>query len=782
MGNSFRITALASAISLAIGVSASPAAHAVATTTDSQTATQQQSNSSYLIRFAEAGLLHYDGGTQGLRATAPNASGSRKLDVHTAAAQAYQGYLRSQRDSHLAAIAQAIGHPLAVTHVYAITMNGVAANLSAQEAAAIAQVPGVVSVRLGRSYEIDTYRGPEFIGADTIWDGSSVPGGVGSRGEGVVVADIDTGINSAHPSFADDPTCGFGADNHKLLSAVDCSTTDVDGRCNGSNPEADDTNGHGVHTASTAAGNKIDSTAVPPPAIPAPHTFMSGVAQCAQLRTYKVCPIAGCTDAAITAGIENAIADQVDAANFSIGPTCGSSPGESPWTNGDEIWLDALNANIFVAASAGNTRANCTSPIGKVANLGPWVITVAASTHDENVSGTGLLSATGPGSPPANTQNISLNPGTGVNPGQPLSSVPIRHYATNEIGCTDSGGFPAGYFDGAIALISRGTCTFEEKIDNAEAAGALVAIIYNNAAGVINMATGAAALPAYSILQTDGQALVTFIDGNDPTPTTVDFSPAHVQGDVIAGFSDRGPNVFPSITKPDITGPGVNIYAAVDAASNSYAYMSGTSMSAPHTTGSGALLRAVHPDWTPSEIKSALMLTAFTNGYEEDGTTPWTPDDVGAGRIDLSQAARVGFVMNETYDNYVAANPAIGGDPTTLNLASGRNLSCDTSCSFTRTLRNVMSGDTSWTVSVNAPTGVNVTVDPQTFAFTGGDRVFGDGFDNTPLPPLPQFQTITITAAPTSPLTAITFAEVVFHEANGLAPDAHIYIAVQGNP
>jgi hypothetical protein len=93
-----------------------------------------------------------------------------------------------------------------------------------------------------------------------------------------------------------------------------------------------------------------------------------------------------------------------------------------------------------------------------------------------------------------------------------------------------------------------------------------------------------------------------------------------------------------------------------------------------------------------------------------------------------------------------------------------------------------MSGDTSWTVSVNAPTGVNVTVDPQTFAFTGGDRVFGDGFDNTPLPPLPQFQTITITAAPTSPLTAITFAEVVFHEANGLAPDAHIYIAVQGNP
>ena len=788
MGNSFRTTTLASAIGIAL-IGATFAPHAPATQAGSDgsaKATQANALQSYIIRFTEPGLLHYAGGTQGLNATAPKTNGQRKLDVRTPAAQAYQGYLRSQRESHIAAIAQSLGRELAVSHVYAITMNGIATTLSAAEAARIAQLPVVQSVRQARSFELTTYRGPEYIGAPSIWDGSATPGNLPTRGEGIVVGDIDTGINSTHPSFADDPTCGFDANNHKLLSATDCTSTDVDGRCNGPNPEADDGNGHGVHTASTAAGNKLDGTAVPPPVIPPPNTFMSGVAQCAQLRTYKVCPASGCSDAAITAGIENAIADQVDAANFSIGPTCGSTPGDSPWSDGDLIWLDALNADVFVAASAGNTRANCSDPTGKVANISPWVTTVAASTHDQNVSGTGLLNTTGPGSPPPNTQNINLTPGTGVNPGTALTNTPIRHYATNEIGCTADGGFPPGYFDGAIALISRGTCTFEEKIDNAEAAGALVAIIYNNTTGVVNMSVGAAGLPAYSILQVDGQNLETFMDANDPTATTVDFSPAHIQGDVLAGFSFRGPDVLETVTKPDITGPGVNIYAALDnATTGGYGYLSGTSMSTPHTAGSGALLRAVHPDWTPSEVKSALMLSAFTQGYEENGTTPWTPDDVGAGRLELTKAALVGFVLDETYANYLAADPGQGGDPTTLNMASARNVDCVGSCNWTRTLRNALGGPATWQITVNNQAGVDVTVDPPTFAFTGAagnERIFADGFDGTAVAPLPETQAITITATPTTTLAAITFVEIVFHEANGLAPDAHMYVAVKGQP
>ena len=545
------------------------------------------------------------------------------------------------------------------------------------------------------------------------------------------------------------------------------------GICTGPDPEAAAGNGHGVHTASTAAGNTLDASAVPPPTIPAPFTTMSGVAPCASLRTYKVCQTTNCAGADIIAGIENAITDGVDVINFSI------SGGTDPWNDNDRMFLDAVNADVFVAASAGNTRAATPDPTGLVNHLGPWMTTVAASTHDYNVAGQGTLSVTGPGSPPPEIQNISLNPGSGPNLGTPATGVPIRFYSANIIGCTATGGFPANFFDGSIALISRGSCSFEEKIDNAEAAGASVAVIYNNAAGVINMSVGGAMLPAYSILQSEGEAIITYLSGGPDlifangfeAPVvpegTADFGPAVKQGDVLAGFSLRGPSMLTSVTKPDVTGPGVNIYAALDTASGSYGYLSGTSMSSPHTAGSGALLRAVHPDWTPQEVKSALMLTAFTAGTKEDLVTPWDPDDVGGGRLDLTKAAKAGFVMDETYANFVAADPASSGDPKTLNIPSMRNVDCIDSCDWTRTLRNAVNGTpTAWTVTFNSPPGLTLSADTTAFGFTGN---------------LADTQAITITATPTTDLTEMTFGEVVFHEASGLAPDAHMYVAVMGS-
>jgi subtilisin family serine protease len=778
MGNSLRIKTLASAIGIAlIGASIAPSAMAAPANT-AKVASQDQANKRdvYIVRFAEPGLLHYAGGAQGLAATAPDALNQRKLDVRSPASQAYGNYLQTQRAAHLQVISQAIGHSLDVTHSYLVTMNGIAAEMSLAEASKVAKLPGVSAVRRAGVQHLTTFHGPEFIGAPAIWDGSGVPGGTGTRGQGVVVGVIDTGANSTHPSFADDPTCGvFNAGNHKLLSAVDCLTTNGAGQCIGSDPEANAMNGHGVHTASTAVGNTLDATANPPPTIPPPFTTMSGVAPCASLRTYKVCATNNCTGAAIQAATEAAIADQVDVINFSI------SGGTDPWNDSDRTFLDAVGADIFVAASAGNTSATVTNPVGAVNHLGPWVTTVAASTHDLNVSGTGLLNTTGPGTPPAELENVSATPGSGLNAGAPMTGVPIRHYGPNELGCTADGGFPADYFDGAVALISRGTCTFEEKIDNAEAAGAILAVVYNNAAGVLTMSVGAADLPAYMIEQTTGQSFVAFIDASTVPPdrifadgfdgpiatgpVLVDFTPAVQQGDVLAGFSLRGPSALASVTKPDVTGPGVNIYAALDPASLNYGYLSGTSMSSPHTAGSGALVRAAHPDWTPEEVKSALMLTAFTGGHEEDLTTPWTPDDVGSGRLDLTKAAEAGFVLNETFANFLAAEPP-GGDPKTLNIASARDMNCVDSCRWTRTLRNTLTTASSWTVTVTSPAGLDVTVDTPSFTFGGG---------------IGETHAITITASPTTTLTDVTYADVVFHEASSAAPDAHIYVAVKGS-
>src|SRR5690606_34318544 len=105
----------------------------------------------------------------------------------------------------------------------------------------------------------------------------------------------------------------------------------------------------------------------------------------------------------------------------------------------------------------------------------------------------------------------------------------------------------------------------------------------------------------------------------------------------------------------------VDIYAAEDVVNGNYGYMSGTSMSSPHTAGAAALVRAAQPGWSVSEVKSAIMSTATRNtGFQEDGTTNWNIDDVGSGRVDLTKAVLAGLTLDETIANYIAANPTGG--------------------------------------------------------------------------------------------------------------------------
>ena len=186
------------------------------------------------------------------------------------------------------------------------------------------------------------------------------------------------------------------------------------------------------------------------------------------------------------------------------------------------------------------------------------------------------------------------------------------------------------------------------------------------------------------------------------------------------------------MTKPDIAAPGLETLAAVNPECGQYGLMSGTSMASPHIAGAAMLLRAAHPDWTPAEVKSAMMLTAV-GGFREDATTPWTPDDIGSGRVDLGAAARVGFVMDIA--NYFPANVSLpsAADQRTINLPSMRTSTCSKAngCTWTRTLRNVLAANTTWNVTVSSPsTDIPLTVTPSTFSFGGGDLVFADGSDD----------------------------------------------------
>ncbi len=207
-----------------------------------------------LIEFSEPGLVRRQEHTSGERF---------KADTPQARADLEQ--LKAEQAVHIQAIGGAIGRQPNVTHHYLATHSGIATRLTPEEAQTVRMMPGVVSVERERVYELDTFRTPFFIGADKIWDGTAVPGGVGTRGQGVVIAGLDSGLIPTHPSFVNDASCGHSAGaRRKLLSSLDCSATDGAGLCNGPNPN--DTNGHGSHTNSTSGGNRVPTSAIPPPA------------------------------------------------------------------------------------------------------------------------------------------------------------------------------------------------------------------------------------------------------------------------------------------------------------------------------------------------------------------------------------------------------------------------------------------------------------------------------------------------------------------------------------
>lgn len=730
--------------------------------------------SRYIVRLADEGLIQRLGG---------HAAFSQATQSRSARFVSEQASMQQLQASMLQSIGSEIGRQPEVSHYFLVTQSAIAAWLTSGEAARVASLPGVAAVERERMYQLDTFRGPEFIGGDTIWDGSAVPDGSPLRGEGMIAGVLDSGVNTDHPSFANVASCGHGVGDvpDKLISAVDCASADVDGRCNGPLPE--DTDGHGSHTASTVAGNTIDNSADPSPNIPAPFTTMSGVAPCAHVRIYKVCPGQTCPGADLAAGMATLLLDgDVDTMNYSI------SGGTNPWTDFDRTKLDIVESGVFVAASAGNTSATITDPVGQVNHRGPWVMTVAASTRDGDFAGD--MSLTGPGTPPAGTQDVAMDRGSDSPVGDPLVDHPIRRdpgqVATAE-GCNAADGgvpFPANFFTGSVALIQRGSCAFTDKINNAAAAGADMVVIWNNVTGGLSMATpGQANIPAYSINLGPGQAIADFIDAN-PGAVTMNFNVTPLPGDVLADFSFRGPTPAPlqDLQKPDITAPGVNIWAAVADPAN-YGFLSGTSMSGPHVAGAATLIRQAHPDWTPMEVKSAIMMTAVKNGLKDDAVRPWDWDDVGSGRVDLSKAALAGLVMDESIVNFLNADPAGGGDVKTLNLPAVRDVSCLTGCSWTRSVQSGQDFATSWSVNETVITGgVTIEATPSSFSLLprSSDVLFvDDAEDVDPAVAVSIKQPLEISVSGVSAGSGVTFGTVDLVETGDLTPAAHITVVVQ---
>jgi hypothetical protein len=746
MADGGRSNGLAS-FAAALGLGGTAAQSTPAGPAHAAAASDADSQGTYIVVFREPALGTYQGEVAGLPAPKrrADARGKVRLDVKGAQARNYVAYLRGRQAEHETKLARVAGRALGIRSRMQHAVNGFVADLTAAEAAQIQSLPEVMLVEAYREYPLLTDLGPRLIGAEPVWDGTNTGAPAAYQGEGIVFGIIDSGINFESPSFAAvDPLDGYahvnplgtgsylgtcapgqvdaGRCNNKLIGGYDFVCGAPGNQCGLTNireePGFGDTSGHGTHTASTAGGNRRDADFRGAP------RRISGVAPRANIVAFDVCytnTSTGqglCPNVSAVAAIEQAIVDGVvDVFNYSIGG------GSQPWSESVSLaFLNATNAGIYVAASAGNSGPGPNT----LSHNEPWVASTAASQHGR-ANFSLLFQVTGPSPVPSSLTAIVIDEGLNGVAHTATLSAPLKVSAG--IDSTDDGcvAYAAGHFTGTIAMIRRGTCSFAIKANNASAAGAVAVIIANNAAGTVAPSVPGTTVPVFGMQQADANAVRDFAIANPSATVQVGFPAVAVPNtvDALASFSSRGPAGTFSLIKPDIAAPGVNILAAyagttITGHANLVSAINGTSMASPHQAGAAGLIRQARPTWTVPEIKSALMMTAVTEMFLEDQVTPANAFARGSGRVRVDRAINAGLVMHETGANYLAANPATGGNPSMLNQPSMANRSCFESCTFTRQFRNTLSSSQNWTARVE---GLKATVSPNLVAAAPGQVV-----------------------------------------------------------
>lgn len=605
-----------------------------------------------------------------------------RLDVNSSQARAYIAQLEAEQAAFVSRMATVLPEASVASYInenneniaatYQILFNGVAVDPGKMETAAarkqLAEMDGVKAVFRDFKHYPDMYASLPLINAPAVW---AQNGGRDNAGDGVKVASMDGGAHHEAPMFdgagfsypTDPPFNGSGlgdaANNNGKIIASRAYFRPFDPPAPGDENTWPGENGtsHGTHTSSTAAGNTVvaDYLGI--------TETVSGVAPGAWIMSYRVFYASVLGDASFhtvegIAALEDIVMDGADVLNNSWGGGPGSAGGE--FDPLDTALINAAEAGIFVSMSAGNAGPGN----GTTDHPSPDYINVAASTTSGTYA-SGLLNVIAPEPISPTLQEIGFGTALFGDP-LPVGQVITYSYVTaasvdpgNFDGCDPWTGTP---FAGEAAVISRGSCNFSDKVYYAEQAGAEFVVVYNNDGDdVINMACGSFCGPGEITIssvfvgQTHGEGMVSWYDTHGASAVlelnTLAFQLGNTP-DRIASFSSRGPGVG-NVLKPDIAAPGVNILAqgyqpgvSGEARHLGYGQVSGTSMAAPHVAGAAANLRQIHPGWSNADIKSALMSTSkYMDIYNSDGT-PAQPLDMGAGRLDLTNAADPGLILD----------------------------------------------------------------------------------------------------------------------------------------
>ena len=715
-------------------------------------------SSIYIVQMKGDPAIAYTGDVAGFKATKPGKG--QKINPNSAHVKKYVAYLEEQQVQ----ASNSVGGDKLYSYRYAL--NGFAARMTEADAEALKRRGDVLNVWKDEIRYPQTNSSPNYIGLTEGGEAWSK----GYAGEDIVLGIIDTGVWPEHPSFADVPTpkkgnkgplipygpppagfsssgCDFGnaaynpgdapfACNNKLLAArcYNVGQSAVTGPgyvCGGDGiaqggigfQSARDDNSHGSHTASTAGGNN----GVPAFIAGEYQGDISGMAPRARIAVYKVCWLGGgCASSDSAAAIDQAVADGVDAINFSIG-----GPSNFFGSPDNVAFLFAAAADVYVATSNGNAGPGA-GTVGTPSGV-PW-ITATGATQDDGVF-YNQLTVNAPGSVAGDYVAVEgASPVSLADTGAITADITL---VSDVIACAPIDPIPAGN----IALASRGACSFSTKYNNAAAAGASAIIVFNDGANPgrvdpIVMSAPGTTIPGVMIGFFDGSALAAETGVNG----TLDPANSVSAANRIAGFSSRGPNNGAlDIIKPDVSAPGVAILAAA-AGTDAFISINGTSMASPHVAGSFALLKQAHPDWSAAEARSALMTTARQGLLKTFGPAPADPFDIGAGEILPSDAFDPGLAYHAGLFEYAAFTcgadmgiftpgscdfldslglPFDGSDLNLPSIGIGDLVGSQT---ITRTVTAVYNnnGKKNFTVSVDAPPGIDVSVSPSSFKLAKG--------------------------------------------------------------
>ncbi|KAM0851899.1 hypothetical protein ACQ4PT_052116 [Festuca glaucescens] len=611
-------------------------------------------------------------------------------------------------------------------HSYTEVLSGFAARFADGELDVVAKKPGFIRAFPDRKLQPMTTHTPEFLGLRNgtgFWQDAGY-------GKGVIVGLLDTGIHAAHPSFDDHSippppakwkgSCKAARCNNKLIGAQSLVGDDDSG----------DDDGHGTHTSSTAAGNFVTGASY--------HGvgagIAAGIAAGAHIAMYKVCTSSGCAESATLAGLDAAIKDGVDVLSISLGAHMPVSFDRDPIAIGT---FHAVSKGIIVVCAGGNDGP----ARGSVTNDAPWLVTVAAGSVDRSFRAGVHL---------GNGKRIDGEALTQVP--KPSSNLHPLHYEHERQDCNydyDDNSLVSGKI---VVCKKMNPKVQVPNIHHIMGAGAAGVVLFDDESWGYTTALEDYNSSVVQVTAADGKVLKTWASTSTGAKFTYNNTLLGVHpAPVVAWFSSRGnsPNTV-GVLKPDILAPGLNILAAwppkTKYAQGTFNILSGTSMATPHVSGVAALVKSLHPDWSPAAIKSAILTTADAVNSTGGSTLNEMHEkasffDMGSGHVNPARAADPGLVYDLDFNDYTGYICSILGDYGLLIIVHNSSLTCEklpkvkgiqlnyptimvpltqtpTSNMVNRTVTNVGPAKSTYMAKVEAPKSLNVKVSPDKLVFS----------------------------------------------------------------